>query len=84
MLGCVFGHLPEICQDTSGQQIGADKVRRTVAGALLVAAADVAVLFAVFGLIPLLLQLMAAVGAEQNPGEQPHFIVAVRAFALFA
>ena len=46
MLGCVFGHLPEICQDTSGQQIGADKVRRTVAGALLVAAADVAVLFA--------------------------------------
>ena len=40
MLGCVFGHLPEICQDTSGQQIGADKVRRTVAGALLVAAAD--------------------------------------------
>ena len=35
MLGGVFGHLPEICQDTSGQQIGADKVRRTVAGALL-------------------------------------------------
>ena len=84
MLGCVFGHLPEICQDTSGQQIGADKVRRTVAGALLVAAADVAVLFAVFVLLPLLIQHMAAVGAEQNPGEQPHFIVAVRAFALFA
>ena len=84
LLGCVFGHLPEICQDTSGQQIGADKVRRTVAGALLVAAADVAVLFAVFVLIPLLIQHMAAVGAEQNPGEQPHFIVAVRAFALFA
>ena len=35
-------------------------------------------------MIPLLIQHMAAVGAEQNPGEQPHFIVAVRAFALFA
>ena len=84
MLGCVFGHLPEICQDTSGQQIGADKVRRTVAGALLVAAADITVLLAVLVLLPLLIQHMAAVGAEQNPGEQPHFIVAVRAFALFA
>ena len=84
MPGGVFGHLPEIGQDARGQQVGADKVRRTVAGALLVAAADVAVLFAVFVLIPLLIQHMAAVGAEQNPGEQPHFIVAVRAFALFA
>ena len=64
MLGCVFGHLPKICQDTGGQQVGADKVRRTVAGALLVAAADVTVLLAVFVLIPLLIQHMAAVGAE--------------------
>ena len=29
---------------TGGQQVGADKVRRTVAGAFLVAAADVTVL----------------------------------------
>ena len=84
MLGCVFGHLPEICQDAGGLQMGADKVGRTVAGARLVAAADVAVLFAVLVPIPLLIQHMAAVGAEQNPGEQPHFIVAVRAFAMFA
>ena len=84
MLGCVFGHLPEICQDTGGQQVGADKVRRTVAGALLIAAANVTVLLAVFVLIPLLIQHMAAVGAEQNPGEQPHFIVAVGALALLA
>ena len=58
MLGCVFGHLPEICQDTGGQQVGTDKVRRTVAGALLIAAANVTVLFAVFVLIPLLVQHM--------------------------
>ena len=55
MLGGVFGHLPEIGEDTGGQQVGSDKVRRTVAGALLVAAADVTVLFAVFVLIPLLI-----------------------------
>ena len=84
MLGGIFRHLPEICQDTGGQQVGSDKVRRAVAGALLVAAADVTVLFAVFVLIPLLIQHMAAVGAEQHTGEQPHFIVAVRAFTLFA
>ena len=84
MLGCVFGHLPKICQDTGGQQVGADKVRRTVAGALLVAAADVTVLLAVLVLIPLLVHHMTAVGAEQHTGEQPHFIIAVRAFALLA
>src|SRR5699024_10742950 len=84
VLGGIFRHLPEICQDTGGQQVGADKVRRTVAGAFLIAAANVTVLLAVFVLIPLLIQHMAAVGAEQNPGEQPHFIVAVGAFALFA
>ena len=44
MLGGIFRHLPEIGEDTGGQQVGADKVRRTVTGALLVAAADVTVL----------------------------------------
>ena len=44
MFGGVLGHLPEIGEDTGGQQVGADRVRRTVAGAFLVAAADVAVL----------------------------------------
>ena len=39
---------------------------RTVAGALLVAAADVTVLLAVLVLIPLLVHHMAAVGAEQH------------------
>ena len=84
VLGGVFGHLPEIGEDTGGQQVGADKVRRTVAGALLVAAADVTVLLAVLVLIPLLVHHMTAVGAEQHTGEQPHFIIAVRAFALLA
>ena len=64
MPGGIFGHLPEIGEDTGGQQVGADKVRRTVAGALLVAAADVTVLLAVLVLIPLLVHHMAAVGAE--------------------
>lgn len=41
MLGGVFRYLPEIGEDTGGQQVGADKVRRTVAGALLVAALPV-------------------------------------------
>ena len=43
MLGGVFRHLPEIGEDTGGQQVGADKVRRTVAGALLVAGIKCAV-----------------------------------------
>src|SRR5699024_11742241 len=84
MLGGILGHLPEIGKDTGGQQVGADKVCRTVAGALLVAAADVTVLLAGFVLIPLLVHHMAAVGAEQHTGEQPHFVIAVRAFALLA
>lgn len=37
----VFRHLPKIGENTGGQQVCADKVRRTVAGALLVAAAKV-------------------------------------------
>ena len=82
--GSILRHLPEIGEDTGGQQVGADKVRRTVAGALLVAAADVTVLLAVLVLIPLLVHHMAAVGAEQHTREQPHFVIAVRAFALLA
>ena len=84
VLGGVFGHLPEIGEDTGGQQVGADKVRRTVAGALLVAAADVTVLLAVLVLIRCWYITWTAVGAEQHTGEQPHFIIAVRAFALLA
>lgn len=44
----------------------------------------VTVLLAVLVLIPLLVHHMTAVGAEQHTGEQPHFIIAVRAFALLA
>ena len=84
MLGGIFRHLPEIGEDTGGQQVGADKVRRTVTGALLVAAADVTVLLTGLVLIPLLVHHMAAVGAEQHTGEQPHLVIAVRAFALLA
>ena len=45
---------------------------------------DVTVLLAVLVLIPLLVHHMAAVGAEQHTREQPHFVIAVRAFALLA
>ena len=61
-----------------------DKVRRTVGGALLIAAADVTVLFPLVRLVSLLIEDAPTVGAEQNPGEQSHFIVAVGAFALLA
>ncbi len=83
MLGGIFRYLPEI-ERTPAVNRSVDKVRRSVAGALLVAAADVTVLLAGFVLIPLLGHHMAAVGAEQHTGEQPHLIIAVRAFALFA
>ena len=48
------------------------------------AAADVTFPLAVLVLIPLLVHHMTAVGAEQHTGEQPHFVIAVRAFALLA
>ena len=84
MPGGVFRHLPEIGKHARRQKVGADKVCRTVTGTLLVAAADITVLLAVLVLIPLLIQHMAAVGAEQHTREQPHFIIAVRAFSLLA
>ena len=84
MLCRIAGHFPQIGEYTSGQKVGADEVRRTVMGALLVAAADVTVLLAVLVLLPLLVPLMTAVGAEQHTGEQPHLVIAVRAFALLA
>ena len=59
-------------------------MRRTVCRALLVAAADIAVLPPFFGLIPLLVHDAAAVGTKEQAGEQAHFIIAVRAFALLA
>ena len=31
MLGGILGHLPKIGEDTGSQQVGADKVRRTIA-----------------------------------------------------
>ena len=65
--GSILRHLPEIGEDTGGQQVGADKVRRTVAGGGRRNAHG-----------------PAAVGAEQHTREQPHFVIAVRAFALLA
>ena len=44
MLGSVAGDLPQALGHSLGQKVSADKVRRTVTGALLVAAAYVAVL----------------------------------------
>ena len=84
VLLCIGGHFPQIVQHTRRQKVGANEVRRTVGGALLIAAADVAILLSLVGLIPLLVHHMTAVGAEQQAGEQAHIIVAVGAFALLA
>ena len=59
-------------------------MRRTVCRALLVAAADIAVLPPLVRLIALLVHDAAAVGTKEQAGEQTHFIIAVRTFALLA
>ena len=59
-------------------------MRRTVCRALLVAAAYIAVLPPFVRLIPLLVHDAAAIRTKQYAGEQAHFIIAVRAFALLA
>ena len=84
MLCRIAGHFPQIGEYTSGQEVGADKVRRTVMGAFLVVAADITVLLALVRLVSLLIHHAAAVRTEQYAGEQTHFIIAVWAFALFA
>ena len=84
MLCRIAGHFPQIGEYTSGQEVGADKVRRTVMGAFLVVAADITVLLALVRLVSLLIHHTAAVCTEQYAGEQAHFIIAVGAFALLA
>lgn len=84
MLCRIAGHFPQIGEYTSGQEVGADKVRRTVMGAFLVVAADITVLLALVRLVSLLVHDAAAVRTEQYAGEQAHFIIAVGAFALLA
>ena len=54
MLCRIAGHFPQIGEYTSGQEVGADKVRRTVMGAFLVVAADITVLLALVRLVSLL------------------------------
>ena len=80
----IAGHLPQIGEYTSGQEVGADKVRRTVMGTFLVAAADITVLLALVRLVSLLIHHAAAVRTERYAGEQAHFIIAVGAFTLLA
>ena len=82
VFGGVGGDFFEVGGHACGQKVGADKVRRAVMGALLVVAADIAVLFPGLVLIPLLVKDAAAVGAEQQTGEQAHFIIAVWTLAL--
>ena len=84
MLCRIACHFPQIGEYTSGQEVGADKVRRTVMGAFLVVAADITVLLALVCLVSLLIHDAAAVRTEQYAGEQAHFIIAVGAFALLA
>jgi len=84
MLCRIACHFPQIGEYASGQEVGADKVRRTVMGAFLVVAADITVLLALVRLVSLLIHDTAAVRTEQYAGEQAHFIIAVRTLALFA
>ena len=84
MLCRIACHFPQIGEYTSGQEVGADEVRRTVMGAFLVVAADITVLLALVRLVSLLIHHTAAVCTEQYAGEQAHFIIAVGAFALLA
>ena len=84
MLCRIAGNFPQIGEYTGSQEVGADKVRRTVGGALLVAAADITVLLALVRLIPLLVHDAAAVGTKEYAGEQAHFVITVGAFALLA
>ena len=84
MLCRIAGNLSKVFGHSGGQKLGADKVRRTVGGALLVAAADVAVLFPLVGLVTLLVHHAAAVRTKEYAGKQAHFIIAVGAFALLA
>ena len=76
----VASYAPQVFNHSGGQVVGADKVRRTVGGAFLVAAADVAVLFPLLRLVPLLIHDAAAVRAKEHTREQAHFIIAVWAF----
>ena len=82
MLCRIACHFPQIGEYTSGQEVRADKVRRTVMGAFLVVAADITVLLALVCLVSLLIHDAAAVRTEQYAGEQAHFIIAVGAFEM--
>ena len=84
MLCRIAGYFPQIGEYPGGQKVGADKVRRTVGGSLLVAAADITVLLALVRLVSLLIHHAAAVGTKKYAGEQSHFIIAVGAFTLLA
>ena len=75
MLGGVGGDLTEIRRHARCQKVGADKVRRAALDTPFVVAADVAILLAGLVLIPLLVEDAAAIGAEQQTGEQAHFII---------
>ena len=84
MLGGIAGDPADVLGHTGGQKVGTDEMRCAVRCPLLVAAADIAVLFPLVRLIPLLVKHAAAVRAEQQAGEQADFPVAVGAFPLLA
>ena len=69
MLRCIAGDFPQIVGHSGGQQVGADKVRRTVTGTLLVAPADITILLAGGVLVTLLVKDAAAVGTKEYAGE---------------
>ena len=62
----IAGNLPQIVRHSGGQQVGADKVRRTVTGTLLLAPADITILLAGGVLVTLLVKDAAAVGTKES------------------
>ncbi len=54
-----------------------DEVRSTISGVLLVAAADIAILFACGCIIALLIHDAAAISAEQHTGKQTNLVIEV-------
>lgn len=56
MLCGIAGDLADVLGHTDGEMVGTDEIRGTVRRPLLVAAADIAVLFPLVCLIPLLIE----------------------------
>ena len=76
MLCRIACHFSQIGEYASGQEVGADKVRRTVMGAFLVVTADITVLLALVRLVSLLIHDTAAVRTDRShPPRKIQFVL---------